>query len=64
MDADISHNPEYLHVFIEKLKYYDLVIGSRYISGGGVVGWSVHRKFLSFFGNLYAKIITGLPIDN
>ncbi|MFN3966706.1 MAG: polyprenol monophosphomannose synthase [Endomicrobiia bacterium] len=64
MDADLSHDPRYLPVFIEKLKYYDLVIGSRYISDGGVVGWPIHRKLLSFFGNLYAKTITGLPIND
>ncbi len=64
MDADLSHNPEYLPEFLEKLRLCDLVIGSRYIPGGGVIGWPLNRKLLSFLGNLYAKIITGLPIHD
>lgn len=62
MDADLSHDPKYIPKFIERLKDYYLVVGSRYISGGDIVGWPLHRKILSCFGNLYAKIVTGLPI--
>lgn len=62
MDADFSHNPKYLPQFLEEIKYNDLVIGSRYITGGGVVNWSLGRKIISQGGSLYSRIILGLPI--
>ena len=61
MDADFSHNPKYLPSMFEALKIYDLVLGSRYVAGGGVVNWSLKRKLISRGGSLYAKIILGLP---
>jgi dolichol-phosphate mannosyltransferase len=62
MDADLSHDPKYLPSFIEKIKEYDLVIGSRYVKGGGVVNWSPLRKFISFGGSTYARTILGIDI--
>ncbi len=41
MDADCSHHPKYIPQFFEEIKTNDLVIGSRYIKGGGVVNWGV-----------------------
>jgi len=64
MDADGSHSPEYLKDFLENIKNYDLVIGSRYIAEGGIEDWEFWRKNLSRFGNLYAKILTGLPAND
>ncbi len=64
MDADGSHQPKYLKDFLEYIKDYDLVIGSRYIPGGGVENWELWRRLLSKFGNLYAKILTGLKISD
>lgn len=64
MDADGSHSPEYLKSFLENINDYDLIIGSRYTGGGGVENWEVWRKKLSRFGNLYAKIWTGLAIND
>ncbi len=61
MDADFSHSPKYLPRMFEALKTYDLVLGSRYVTGGGVVNWSLKRKIISRGGSLYAKIILGLP---
>ena len=61
MDADFSHNPKYLPSMFAALKTYDLVLGSRYVAGGGVVNWSLKRKLISRGGSLYAKIILGLP---
>lgn len=61
MDADFSHNPKYLPSMFEALETYDLVLGSRYVAGGGVVNWSLKRKLISRGGSLYAKIILGLP---
>ncbi|HOJ49650.1 MAG TPA: polyprenol monophosphomannose synthase [Spirochaetota bacterium] len=64
MDADFSHNPKYIPLFIENIKDSDLVIGSRYIKGGGVLNWSKKRLFISKGGNIYAKTILGLPIKD
>ena len=62
MDADFSHNPKDIPKFLEALKEYDLVIGSRYCNGVSVVNWPMSRLFLSYFANIYARIITGVPI--
>ncbi len=64
MDADGSHSPEYLKDFLDKISQHDLVIGSRYVKGGGVANWEMWRKNLSKFGNLYAKFFTGLSIND
>jgi dolichol-phosphate mannosyltransferase len=61
MDADLSHNPKYLPEFLEKIKTSDLVLGTRYMKGGGVVNWGKHRILISKGGNLYSKVILGLP---
>ena len=62
MDADGSHDPKYLPELFKKSETYDLVIGSRYVKGGGVQNWSVIRRLLSRFGNYYARLITGMSI--
>lgn len=64
MDADLSHDPKYLHTFLEKIKEYDLVIGSRYVSGGGTVHWSAFRKLISYGGSLYAKTVLGIDVND
>lgn len=64
MDADLSHNPEYLEEMFSKADLYGVVVGSRYISGGKTVGWELWRRLLSFFGNLYCRLITSLPIHD
>jgi dolichol-phosphate mannosyltransferase len=60
MDADFSHNPRYIPEFFEAIKTNDLVLGSRYIKGGGVVNWGFKRKLMSMGGSLYSRIILGL----
>lgn len=63
MDADFSHSPTYLPEFVEKLEHADAVFGSRYIPGGQLdERWGIGRVLLSWFGNLYARIILGLHI--
>ncbi len=62
MDADFSHNPDYIPDFLEAIKEYDLVIGSRYISGVNVINWPMSRLLLSYFANFYTRVITGLPV--
>ena len=64
MDADFSHNPKYLPQMFKTLETYDMVLGSRYVDGGGVVNWSLKRKLISRGGSLYAKIILGLPYND
>ena len=64
MDADFSHNPEDIPRFLETIKDYDLVIGSRYITGVNVVNWPLSRLFLSYGANVYTRIITGMPIKD
>lgn len=62
MDADFSHNPKYIPEFLEQMKTYDLVLGSRYVKGGGVVNWGLSRKIISRGGSLYSRNILGMPI--
>ncbi len=63
MDADFSHDPGYLPDLLEAAETtYDLVLGSRYVRGGGTSDWGVVRQFISRGGNLYAGLILGLPI--
>ena len=62
MDADGSHAAEYLGALIEKSTSHDLVIGSRYVRGGSIEDWEAWRYVLSKGGNLYARLITGLPV--
>ncbi|MCS7249675.1 MAG: polyprenol monophosphomannose synthase [candidate division WOR-3 bacterium] len=64
MDADFSHNPKDIPRFLELMNDYDLVIGSRYISGISVVNWPLKRLLLSYFANIYARIFTGCPIKD
>ncbi len=64
MDADFSHDPRYLPEFLAAAKQDDLVIGSRYIRGGGTPNWSLLRRFVSGGGNIYARMLLGLPIKD
>jgi dolichol-phosphate mannosyltransferase len=64
MDADFSHSPQYLPAFMKAVENADLVIGSRYISGVNVVNWPMERLLLSYFGNLAARIIAGIPVKD
>ncbi len=65
MDADFSHDPAKIPAMAELLKSYDIVLGSRYIKGGSVdEQWPLWRKYLSAFGNFYARTILGLPLHD
>jgi len=61
MDADLSHNPKDVPRFIDAIQTADVVLGSRYVSGGSIENWNVVRRMVSRFGNLYARIVLGLP---
>ena len=62
MDADFSHDPAELPRLLAKAEEYDLVIGSRYIEGVNVVNWPMKRLLLSYFANIYTRVITGMPV--
>ncbi|MSP74491.1 MAG: polyprenol monophosphomannose synthase [Myxococcales bacterium] len=62
MDADFSHDPAMLPKFLEAAKTADLVLGSRWVKGGGTVGWPLHRQLLSKGGSLYARTILGVGV--
>ena len=64
IDADMSHNPDDIVHLLAESKNSDVVIGSRYINGVNVVNWPLRRLILSYAANLYAQIITGLPIKD
>ena len=64
MDADLSHDPNEIIEMVRLLDNYDLVIGSRYIDGVSVVHWPIKRLLLSYGANVYARIVTGLPIKD
>ena len=65
MDADFSHDPAHLPQFLEALKSADLVLGSRYRQGKvTVVNWPMSRLLLSYAANIYARLVTGLPLDD
>ncbi len=60
MDADLSHDPEYLPALVAATADHDVVIGSRYLNGVSVVNWPLHRLFLSVFANRYIRTVTSL----
>jgi dolichol-phosphate mannosyltransferase len=63
MDADFSHDPEHIPTFLHAIQNYDVVLGSRYLHGRvTVVNWPIGRLLLSYFANMYARWVTGVPI--
>jgi len=64
MDADFSHDPKYLVDFLRAAEQGDLIIGSRYLTGVNVVNWPMSRLLISYIGNLYARIVSGIPVKD
>lgn len=64
MDADFSHPPDKLPEFLHEIESHDVVLGSRYLNGITVVNWPIQRILISWFGNLYARTVSGLPITD
>jgi dolichol-phosphate mannosyltransferase len=65
MDADFSHDPRYLPDLLHAAETaYDLVIGSRYVPGGGTTDWGIGRQLISRGGNIYARLILSLPLSD
>jgi dolichol-phosphate mannosyltransferase len=64
MDADFSHDPGYLADLLEAAKEADLILGSRYVAGGGVENWGLLRRMISRGGGLYARVILGVGVKD
>ncbi len=64
MDADFSHPPATIGTMLSELEDFDVVQGSRYLTGITVVNWPIERILISYFGNAYAKRVTGLPLTD
>ncbi len=64
MDADLSHDPIHLPALLAAAEHADLVLGSRYVPGGGTANWPWHRRALSAGGNIYVRTLTGLPVHD
>lgn len=63
MDADFSHDPDHLPKFLDAIQRFDVVLGSRYLHGRvTVVNWPIGRLLLSYFANVYARRVTGVPV--
>jgi len=62
MDADFSHHPRYIPALLDAMQDCDVAIGSRYVAGGGVVGWGLKRRLMSRGINLYARLLLRLPV--
>ncbi len=64
MDADFSHDPADVPRLLAALKEHELVIGSRYVAGGSIVGWNWWRKSVSFGGNLVSRLLAGVSVKD
>jgi len=64
MDGDFSHQPKSLPKFLEAIKDYDLVIGSRYLNGISIINWPLSRLAISLVANKYIRMATGLELTD
>lgn len=64
MDADFSHPPDAIPLLLREIESHDVVLGSRYLNGITVVNWPIERILISYFGNWYARKVTGLRISD
>ncbi|QDR79570.1 polyprenol monophosphomannose synthase [Sporomusa termitida] len=64
MDADFSHNPKYLPHFVTASAQCDVVLGSRYVDGGGVTNWNPLRRLISMGGSIYSRLILNIPFHD
>ena len=65
MDADFSHRPNALPLFIDEARDFDIVLGSRYLHGRvTVINWPMSRLLVSYFGSWYARFVTRLPVQD
>jgi dolichol-phosphate mannosyltransferase len=64
MDSDFSHDPAYLPRLLEAAKRADVVLGSRYVAGGGVTDWGALRRAVSRGGSFYARLVLGVDVHD
>lgn len=64
MDCDFSHDPRYLPDLLAGMAHHDLMIGSRYVPGGGIANWPLHRRALSAFANVYTRLLLRLTVKD
>jgi glycosyltransferase involved in cell wall biosynthesis len=64
MDADFSHRPKYIPALVNLAQTHHVTIGSRYVPGGGVENWELHRRFLSWGANRFARLMLGLKVHD
>lgn len=64
MDADFSHQPRYVPTLISGLQTHDVVVGSRYVTGGGTQNWGLLRRGISKGGGVYARAILGVAVQD
>jgi len=65
MDADLSHDPRAIPVFLKAIEHADLVIGSRYVASGQIdSSWGLSRRLLSAWSNYYARLVTGVQVKD
>ena len=64
MDADLSHPPERVPALLASLEHADIAIGSRYVPGGAVRNWPLRRRLISRAGNLYVRLVLGMPVHD
>ena len=64
MDADFSHHPRYLPAMLAGMKNHDLMVGSRYVLGGGTVNWPLSRRMMSMGVNMLARFLMRLPAQD
>jgi dolichol-phosphate mannosyltransferase len=64
MDADLSHDPAALPRLVAATRNADLVLGSRYVAGGGTAGWPLWRRLMSRMGGTYASTVLGVPVSD
>ena len=64
MDCDYSHHPRYLPDLLGAMEHADMVVGSRYVPGGGVANWPLPRRLLSRFANAYTRVLLRVPVHD
>jgi dolichol-phosphate mannosyltransferase len=64
MDADLSHPPERVPALLGALEHVDVAIGSRYVRGGNVRNWPLSRRVISRGGNIYVRLVLGIPVHD
>lgn len=64
MDADFSHNPDEIPRFLEAIRRYDVIVGSRYLPGSEIHDWGWRRTFFSHWANVYARFVLRIPLSD